>query len=125
VTTFRVGIGAERAEFRSTDVNGRPVDPSTEGDTARTERIRALQDRWQPRAFPSAEPIDIMTEWLAASPDNRMSGLARKLAENPDLLPVAETEPHPGQHPQPGGLIEKLAAQDGQRQAMARRNVSR
>jgi hypothetical protein len=122
---FAVGILAQRAEHRSTDIAGRPVDPRTEGDTARAERIWQLQDRWQPHAFPSADPVTVMQEWMARDPANRMSAFAMKLAEDPSLMPVAEVEPHPGERPQPGGLIEKLAAQDGQRKALAARNLNR
>lgn len=122
---FGVGIRAARAEHRSTDFAGRPVDPSAETETARTERIRALQDRWVPRDLPSAEPLDVLSEWMAASPSNRMSRFAMNLAEHPEMLPQAEIEPHPGESPRPGGLLEQMASQRAQRGALARRNASR
>jgi len=107
--SFGIGLHASGAEFRSMDVNGRPIDPTTETPTARAERIWALQDRWQPRQFPSAEPGDVLAEWLAASPDNRMSRFARCVAEHPDWMPEAETEPGPGELPRPGGLVERVS----------------
>ncbi len=67
--TSRVGLNVHRAEFRASDADGRPVDPATEGDTQRSERVWRLQDRWTPEA-PSAEPADVLREWIAASPAN-------------------------------------------------------
>ena len=108
MSTFRVGLAAERAEFRASDYAGRPVDAAAETETQRTERIRALQDRWTERQLPSAEPAECVAEWMAASPDNRMSAFAARLAENPDMMPQAESEPLPGQAPRPGGLLETM-----------------
>jgi len=106
---FRTGLAASnRAEFRASDVNGRPIDVRAEGDTARAERIFALQDRWTERQLPSAEPIDVIHEWMGLSPDNRMSAFARNLAEHPERLPEAESEPMDGQAPRPGGLVEQM-----------------
>jgi hypothetical protein len=123
--TFATGLHAQRAEHRSTDVNGRPVDPATETETARTERIRALQDRWVPRGVPSAEPGAVLSEWMAASPANRMSAFATRLAEHPEMLPTAETEPPEGQPPRKGGLLETMHRQRSERAAHARRNLGR
>jgi hypothetical protein len=111
---FRLGWHAERAEFRSTDVNGRPVDPGAETDTQRTDRIRALQDRRMAeggRSVPSAEPGAVVTEWMDLSPDNRMSAFAMAIAADPRKMPDVEMEPRPGQAPRPGGLLERMAAQ--------------
>ena len=117
---FGIGLHASGAEFRSSDVNGRPIDPTAETETQRSDRIRALQDRWTPRDLPSADPVDVISEWMAASPDNRMSRFAANLAEHPELLPAAESEPG-----KPGGLIERMAAQRAQRNALARRIAGR
>lgn len=109
---FRAGLAANGAQFRSTDVNEKPVDPGSETDTQRSERIRALQDMRMaqgPREIPSAEPAQIMREWFAASPDNRMSKFAQSLTENPEFMPRMEMEPGPGERPKPGGLYEKAA----------------
>lgn len=122
---FTIGLGAARAEHRSTDFAGRPVDAINELPTARTERIEQLQDRWVPRAFPSAEPADVLAEWMAASPANRMSAFAQRVAEHPEMMPEAEAEPAPGQRPKPGGLIERMAGQYAERAGQAARNVSR
>jgi hypothetical protein len=120
VSVFRVGLNAARAEFRSTDIAGRPVDAVHELPTARTERIEQLQERWQPRGVPSSDPRDVMVEWLR-NPVNRMSAFAMRLGEQPDLMPDAEIEPGPGQRPQPGGLIERIASQREASMATARR----
>jgi hypothetical protein len=108
---FGIGLNVSKTEFRHSDVNGRPIDPSTETETARSERIRALQERWVPREIPSAEPADVLREWMAASAANRTSAFALAVAEHPERIPVAELEPGPGQQPRPGGLIERMAAQ--------------
>lgn len=117
---FRAGWHAERAEFRSTDANGRPVDPAAETDTARTDRIRALQDRRLAeggRAVPSAEPTAVLTEWMAQSAANRMSGLSQWVAEHGRLPVSVEMEPLPGRAPgepggapRPGGLLSQMRA---------------
>ncbi len=123
MTTFRVGLGASnRAEFRSTDVNGKPVDAAAETETARSERIRALQDRWVPRELPSADPADCLREWMAASPANRMSAFAMHLAEHPEMMPAAESEA-PGKAPEPGGLLERMAAQRRERMGQLQRGT--
>jgi len=119
VSTFGVGLNAWRSEFRSSDYAGRPVDPVTEGDTARSERIRMLQDRWTERQLPSAEPIDVIGEWMARNPANRMSAFAMRLAENPEMLPQAESEPAEGQAPRPGGLLARMVAERRERTALA------
>lgn len=119
---FRIGLNAARAEHRSTDVHGRPVDTSAETPTQRDERVRALQDRWSPHEVPSAEPHDVLAAWMAQSPDNRTSLFAKHLAEHPEWLPEMDIEPGPGELPRPGGLVEKLGAQvAARRQALARR----
>lgn len=122
---FAVGLNAARAEHRSTDYAGRPVDPAAETETARTERIRALQDRWQERGYPSADPVSVLHEWMAASPANRTSAFAMRIAEHPDLMPDAEVEPGPGQRPKPGGLIERMASQYADRASLAQRMAGR
>lgn len=106
---FRAGLAASRAEFRSTDVRGRPVDASAELPTQRAERIRDLQDQRMamgPREAPSAEPGAVLREWLAASPDNRMSAFAEYIAGGSVL--ICEIEPGPGERPVPGGLYEQV-----------------
>jgi hypothetical protein len=124
--TFAAGLHAARAEHRSTDVNGRPIDPTAETETQRTERIRALQERWVPRDLPSAEPGAVLSEWMAASPANRMSAFAMRLAENAvEMMPQAESEPGPGESPRPGGLLERMAAQRAERTRQSRRNLDR
>ncbi len=125
MSIFGIGLHAAGVQFRSTDYAGRPVDPSAETETQRNDRIRALQDRWQPRELPSAEPAEIMREWLAASPDNRMSAFARHLADDPSLMPAAEVEPGPGESPRPGGLLERMEAQRQDRVRRASWNVGR
>ena len=125
MSIFGIGLHAARAEFRSTDVNGKPVDVTTEGDTARSERIWALQDRWVPRQLPSTEPADVMAEWMARSPDNRMSAFARHLADDPSLMPAAEVEPGPGESPRPGGLIERMERQREDRVRRAQWGLTR
>jgi hypothetical protein len=112
-------------QFRSSDEHGRPVDPSTETPTARAERIRALQDRWVPRELPSADPVAVLTDWMAASPQNRMGALAAQVAEHPERLPQAEMEPRNGERPVPGGLVEKLTEQERQRRAAIERANAR
>src|SRR5271170_2608113 len=104
---FAIGLNATRSEHRSTDFNGRPVDPGAETETQRTDRVLALQERWQPHAAPTSDPGECLQEWMAARPENRMSSLAMRLAEDPSLLPEAEDEPGPGQAPKPGGLVER------------------
>jgi hypothetical protein len=110
-------------EFRATDVQGRPLSAAqiaAEGDSARTDRVRALQARWQEREIPSTNPATILAEWLAASPGNRMSALAMRLADHPELVPLAEVESDP---PTPGGLIERLRKESAERYAAAHRNT--
>jgi hypothetical protein len=116
---FGAGLRALRFEHRSTDYAGRPVDPSAETETQRTERIRALQDRWVERQPPATDPAGVLREWMAQSAEHRMSRFAQRLAEDPTLMPEAESEPHPGQAPIPGGLIERLAAQRAAKHASA------
>jgi hypothetical protein len=101
------------AEFRASDEHGRPVDTASETPTQRAERIDRLQlmrIAGGERTAPATEPAAIFGEWMSASPDNRMSALAMRIAEDPSLLPQAEVEPGPGQEPRPGGLLEKIAA---------------
>lgn len=116
VTTFGIGFNAQRAEFRASDYAGRPVDPAAETETARTERIRALQDRWTERQLPSADPAECLREWAARDPANRMSELMQRIASQPDLLPDAESE-SPGRPMRPGGLLERMSATRSARQA--------
>ena len=109
---FGIGHHAAGAEFRSTDVHGRPVDTASETETARTERILALQDRRMAegdRGVPSADPAAILVEWMAASPDNRMSPYAQSIAEHPERMPAAEVFTEVST-PQRGGLLERMAA---------------
>jgi hypothetical protein len=102
---FGIGQNARGAEFRHSDVNGRPIDPRSEGDTARSERIWALQDRWQEHAPPVTDGYDVLREWMAASPANRMSKFAQNIAEHGVYGFDVETEPGPGEAEagRPGG----------------------
>jgi hypothetical protein len=106
---FRAGIHAWRAEFRSSDAAGRPVDAAAETPTQRTERILALQDRRAaqgPREAPAADAESVWSEWLR-DPQHRMSVIGKEWATR---CPVeCETEPLPGQAPVPGGLLERMA----------------
>jgi hypothetical protein len=70
---FGIGINAGGAEFRGhTDANGRPVDASGETDTARRERIEALQSRRDAAGYrdgpPSASPAAIINECRLRDP---------------------------------------------------------
>lgn len=109
------------AEFRASDVDGRPVDTAAETPTQRCERIWLLQDRRVangPRPVPPSDPADVFGEWLTLSPANRMSAFARIVAEDPGKLPEAEMEPGPGERPRPGGLHDRL-----NRESTARRSA--
>jgi hypothetical protein len=57
------------------------------GTTAHRERIEALQAQRaaERREPPSASPAAVFAEWLAASPENRMSALARNVANHPEI----------------------------------------
>lgn len=114
---FGIGMNAGRAEHI-------PAVGPGETDTARSERIRALQDQWQPRHVPSAEPAAVMAEWVQ-NPANRMSPLAMRIAEDPSLMPQAEMEPRSGELPRPGGLVEKVRAEAHARRELAERNRNR
>ena len=101
--TFRVGMSANGVQFRHSDVNGRPIDVSAEGDTARSERIWHLQDRWMPHEPPSCNSNDILAEWMAQSPENRLSKFAQNIAEHGLLGGIqVESEPGPGEQPSKG-----------------------
>ena len=88
---FRAGLRAStRAEFRHSDVHGRPIDPAAETETARAERIRMLQDRRTadgPRSAPATSPAGILAELITRDPQSRMSRFAAHLAEFPELMP--------------------------------------
>ena len=114
---FRAGLNAERAEFRASDVHGRPIDPAAETETARSERIRMLQDRRGadgPREAPPASPAGILAELITRDPGTRMSGFARHLAESPELMPRADVI-LPGRPLTPGGLAEEMAGMSAAR----------
>ncbi len=109
---FRAGLNAERAEFRSTDVNGRPVDPAAETPTQRAERIEQLQVlrlAQGERGAPAADPAAVFTEWMAQSAANRMSGLGSWVAAHGRLPVEVEMEPRPGEQPRPDGLLARMA----------------
>ena len=93
---FGVGLNVGRAEFRSTDLAGSPVDVAAETETARTERVLKLQDRRVadgPREGPlSASPVAIINELCMHDPDMRMSAFVLRLAQDPSLVPVMAIE---------------------------------
>jgi hypothetical protein len=99
--TFGIGMHAGRAEFRHGDISGRPVDASTEGDTARSERITRLQDRRLAdgeRTVPPAEPAAALAEWFARHPDQRLGKFGVALAERGgEMVPrmILDTPDHP------------------------------
>lgn len=102
------------AEFRASDEYGHLVDTASETPTARAERIERLQVArlaGGERGAPPVEPAQVFGEWMSRSPDNRMSALAARIAEDPSLLPEAEVEPMLGEDPRPGGLLERIAGQ--------------
>lgn len=135
--TFRIDWHAERAEFRHSDTAGRPVDPGPGAHDLVTvpdpdnpgkkkvvpctcsscNRVNALQDlrlsHQGEREVPSAESGAVMTEWMAQSAANRMSGFARAIAEGRASLPAVELETLPGREPspRPGGLLARMHAQ--------------
>jgi len=93
-------------------VQGRPIDPAAETETARAERIRMLQDRRtadSPRSAPATSPASILAELITRDPQTRMSKFAAHLAEFPELMPRADVI-LPGRPLTPGGLAEEMAA---------------
>ena len=110
---FRAGLHAStRAEFRHSDVHGRPIDPAAETETARAERIRMLQDRRTadgPRSAPATSPAGILAELITRDPQSRMSKFAAHLAEFPELMPRADVL-LPGRPLTPGGLAQEMGA---------------
>lgn len=128
---FRVGLHAAAVEHRSAipataeHYAGLPAtDPQT-GEPVpcgcpRCGAVRAEQDArlaQGTREIPATDPATVMREW-AANPANRMSKFAQMLAERPELMPASEVEPGPGEHPRPGGLVERLAAQHRERREL-------
>jgi hypothetical protein len=105
---FGVGANVAVAEFRASDVHGRPVDPGAETPTARAERVRQLQDARDARGYaegpPSASPAAVLGQLFAISPDTRLSAFAAHLAEHPDLMPRMVVEA-PGREPAGDTLI--------------------
>jgi hypothetical protein len=89
---FLVGCRAGVAEFRSSDVHGRLVDASTEGETQRRERIEKLQARREadgPREAPPVAPAAALAEWFARHPMQRMGRFGQALAERgAEMVPV-------------------------------------
>ena len=93
-------------------MQGRPIDPAAETETARAERIRMLQDRRtadSPRSAPATSPASILAELITRDPQTRMSKFAAHLAEFPELMPRADVI-LPGRPLTPGGLAEEMAA---------------
>ena len=92
---------------------------SDESPEARTARVLAAQAAWAPREV-ATDPVGILREWMALSPENRMSALGRRLAD-PALEATIECEAYgPRTVAQPGGVIEKFAAAAKAREAAAR-----
>jgi len=90
-----------------------------ESPEARTARVLRAQEKWVPRHVPST-PREILAEWMAQSPENRMSKLGHRLAD-PALECEIEVETFgPGRGPEPGGLIERWARVERIREARAR-----
>jgi hypothetical protein len=97
---FGIGLNAGVAEFRHMDVTGRDVSASTEGDTQRSERVRALQDRRLadgPREALPVTPAAALAEWFARHPDQRMGSFGRALGERGQAMVPLMILDTPGQ----------------------------
>lgn len=109
-----VGLNAPRAEFRGSDIHGRPVDPVAEGETARTERISKLQARRVAdgeRTVPPVSPAEMLGEYFRLNPSARTGKLGTVLGERyAELLPSLLIE-LPGRPPEVYGTIYQRGRQ--------------
>ena len=91
---------------------------SEETNEARTERVLAAQAQWAPRDV-AITPGEILREWMAASPENRMSALATRLADPAQESEITVEAYGPLTPPVPGGLREQLAERSRAKAAAA------
>jgi len=95
-----------------------------ESNAERTERVFAAQAQWAPREV-AITPAEILAEWMAASPENRMSQLAHRLADPGQESEITMEAYGPLTPPVPGGLREQLAERSRAKAAQAAAEVER